>query len=747
MTWVSRAGGLLNADRCGRLCRWSEGSSTVNRDSGTGPRVLRWLLPAVVVLTWLVIGGVGGPLIGQLASVQSNSQTSYLPASAESTRAAELQKQFADTDTVPAVLVADRSGDRPVTDADSDYLQSLSGWATGPGAVAQQGSPPIRSDDGQALEMVLPVDSADTSDAVEALRTHVSATAPDGLRVLVSGPAGQAADLGVAFSGIDGLLLGVAGAVVFVILVIVYRSPLLPIFVLVSAVFALAGAGAIAYLLASSDVLVLNGQSQGILFILVFGAATDYALLLVSRFREELHLDGRRIPAVLRAWRGVLAPVAASAGTVILGVLCLLLSELNSNRSLGPIAAIGIAAAFVASMTFLPAVLALTGRAAFWPLRPAITGRSVRDAEDASGGERKGLWWTIARKVDAHHTAVWVVSALILAVCAAFTPQLKASGIPQSDFFLTQVDSVTGQSVLSEHFPGGSGSPVLIFARQDAADTVVDRVQDVPGVAPGVAPVSASGAPGGPPKVVDGQVQIRATLQWAADSSAAESTVRGIRDAVHAIPDADAVVGGTTATQIDTQDTAAHDRNVVIPAVLVVVLAVLMLLLRAVVAPVLLLATVVLSYAATLGVGALVFNHIFHFPGADPTVPLFAFVFLVALGVDYNIFLMTRVREEAARHGTREGVRRGLAVTGGVITSAGIVLAATFGALAVIPLIFLAQVAFLVAFGVLLDTIIVRSALVPALTLQIGDRVWWPSRLSRGASGRGRDAGDGRKEP
>ncbi len=709
------------------------------RETGRTPRTLRWLLPAVAVLAWLAIGGVGGPLIGQLATVQSNSQTAFLPDSAESTRAAQLQRQFSDSDTVPAVVVASRAGDRPVTEADSGYLQELSSWATGPGAVAQQGSPPIRSDDGQALEMVLPVDAAGTADAVDALRGHISHTAPAGLNVLVSGPAGQAADLGVAFSGIDGLLLAVAAAIVFIILVVVYRSPLLPVFVLLSAVFALAGAGAVVYALASADAVTLNGQSQGILFILVFGAATDYALLLVSRFREELHLDGRRVPAVRRAWRGVLAPVAASAGTVILGVLCLMLSELNSNRSLGPIAAIGIAAAFAASMTFLPAVLALTGRTAFWPLRPAVTGRSVRDTEDASGGGRTGLWWTIARKVDAHHTAVWIGTAALLAVFAAFAPQLKASGIPQSDFFLTTVDSSTGQDVLSAHFPGGSGSPAVIFADEGAGAEVIGRVQDVPGVAPGVAAVSESGAPGGPPKVVDGRVQIQATLTSAPDSDAAESTVRAIRAAAHAVPGADTVVGGTTATQIDTQDTAARDRNVVIPVVLAVVLAVLMLLLRAVIAPVLLLATVVLSYAATLGVGALVFNHVFHFPGADPTVPLFAFVFLVALGVDYNIFLMTRVREEAARHGTRAGVRRGLAVTGGVITSAGIVLAATFGALAVIPLIFLAQVAFLVAFGVLLDTIIVRSALVPALTLQIGDRVWWPSRLARG---RGPVAGD-----
>ncbi|MGB3603589.1 MAG: efflux RND transporter permease subunit [Gordonia sp. (in: high G+C Gram-positive bacteria)] len=684
-------------------------------------RWTRQLLPALVIIGWLLIGGVGGPLIGQLASVQSNSETSYLPSSAESTRAAELQKQFADSETVPAVVVAARDDDQPAGPAAAEYLQSLQAWSSTTFRGGEPGPPPIPSADGRALQLIVPVPTTDISEEISTLREHISDTAPADLQVKVGGPAGQAADLGEAFAGIDGLLLIVAASIVFIILVIVYRSPLLPIFVLLSAVFALAGAGAIVYLLAKANVLTLNGQSQGILFILVMGAATDYALLFVSRYREELHLDGQRVPAVIRAWRATVAPITASAGTVVLGVLCLMFSELNSNRSLGPIAAIGIVSALVASLTFLPAVLALTGRTAFWPMRPVITGRSVEDAED----DAKGIWWTIANKVDKHHTKVWVITALGLAVFAGFAPQFKASGIPQSQVFLTHVDSADAQEMLSEHFPGGSGSPVQIFAKVDAAPAVVDQVQQVPGVAN-----VSQGWPGsGPAKIIDGRVAIQATLETAADSDASEDTVRQIRTTVHAIPGADAVVGGTTATQIDTQDTAARDRNIVIPLVLLVVLIVLILLLRAIVAPVLLLLTVVLSFAATLGIGALVFNHVFHFPGADPTVPLFAFVFLVALGVDYNIFLMTRVREEAKRHGTREGVRRGLAVTGSVITSAGIVLAATFSALAVIPLIFLAQVAFLVAVGVLIDTILVRSALVPALTLQIGRRVWWPSAL------------------
>ena len=682
-------------------------------------RTLRWLIPALLVLAWLVVGGVGGPFAGKLTQVQSNDAVTFLPASADATKVAQLQQEFSDSQLIPAVVVADRQ--EGITAQDLDYLDGLTQAAKNVEGISDQVSPPVRSEDGKAAQIFVGVDATvDPGESVDKLRELIAADAPDGLRVLVTGPAGQAADLSEAFAGIDGLLLLVAGGVVALILVLVYRSPLLPVLVLLSAVFALALASAIIYLLASNDVIALDGQSQGILFILVFGAATDYALLLVSRFREELSHDGDRVAAIVRAWKGVVEPIAASGGTVILGVLCLLFSDLNSNRGLGPVAAIGIAASLIASLTFLPAALALTGKTAFWPTHPS----EAKPAES-------GLWWTIARKVDTHHTRVWIGAGLLLIVFASFAPQLKSDGIAQSDFFLLQVDSATGQDVLSEHFPGGSGSPVIIFAQEASAQPVIDAVAAVPGVSGGVIAVGESGAPGGPPRVVDGQVQIQATLEAAADSEAAVAVVKEIRAAAADVPDADALVGGTTAIQLDTQTTSARDRTVIIPIVLLVVFVVLALLMRALVAPLLLLGTVVLSFAATLGVAALVFNHVIGFPGSDPVVPLFGFVFLVALGVDYNIFLMTRVREESLKHGTREGVRRGLAVTGGVITSAGLVLAATFGALAVIPLIFLAQIAFIVAFGVLLDTLIVRSLLVPALTLQIGRKVWWPSALAR----------------
>ncbi len=324
---------------------------------------------------------------------------------------------------------------------------------------------------------------------------------------------------------------------------------------------------------------------------------------------------------------------------------------------------------------------------------------------------------------------------------------LRADGVPQSDLVIGSSQARDGQRVLADHFPGGSGSPAQVIGAERDLDALVDAVRSVRGVdgvvaastdsPSGTVPVGSDAAARtatgtAEPTVSRGDVLLEATLADPADSSAAERTVRDLRVAVERV-DPDAVVGGVTATAVDTNDTGIRDRSVIIPVVLAVILLILVLLLRSVVAPLVLVGSVVVSFAAALGVGALVFDHVFHFPGADPSVPLYAFVFLVALGVDYNIFLMTRVREESLRHGPREGVLRGLAATGGVITSAGIVLAATFAALGVIPILFLAQIAFVVAFGVLLDTVVVRSLLVPALVIDLGRRAWWPSRLSRAA--------------
>jgi putative drug exporter of the RND superfamily len=643
------------------------------------------------VIGWLAIGGFGGPFAGKLSTVQQNDNTSFLPASAEATEVAKLQESFTDTRFVPAIVVAERSGGLEPTD--STFLSQTVDSFVGTEGFGDAASPPIPSADGQALQMFLPVDSTlEVKDSVKALRAALESS-PDGLTVKVTGPAGQVADLSAAFAGIDGLLLLVAGSVVILILIVVYRSPILPFVVIFSAIFALGLSSLLVYLLADADVIALNGQSQGILFILVFGAATDYALLLVSRYREELRIEKDKYAAMRTAWRATLEPVAASAGTVIAGVLCLLLSDLNSNRGLGPVAAIGIAASFLASMTFLPAVLVLFGRTAYWPTTPKFD--ADREHHDEANDHR--FWAGLAAQIGRHPRRFWVASTLVLVIFALMMPQFKASGVSSSDIFLLDVDSVAGQEILGEHFDAGSGSPAVVIANADHADAVVEasRVE-------GVSDVSVV-QNGGAPLVVDGRVSLQATLTDAADSLAAD---------------------------LDTKTTSTRDRTLIIPVVIIVVFVILSLLLRSLLAPLLLMGTVVLSFAATLGISSLVFDHIFGFPGADPVVPLFAFVFLVALGIDYNIFLMTRVREEALKIGTRAGALRGLTVTGGVITSAGVVLAATFSALAVIPLLFLAQIAFIVAFGVLLDALIVRSLLVPALTYDIGQKIWWPSKLA-----------------
>ncbi len=686
-------------------------------------RATRILLPALVIVAWLAIGAVGGPLTGKLSSVGENSASAFLPSSAESTEADRRAAAFTDTTRIPAVIVAERDG--PVTDADRAFLAGL-------GA----GPPPVVSADGRALQRVLPIPADDeVADTVTTLRERTDA-APAGLTMHIGGPAGQAADLSAAFAGIDGLLLLVAGAVVLLILLVVYRSPLLPLIVITSAVVALALAAGAVYLLADSGVIDLNGQSQGILFILVFGAATDYALLLVSRYREELGVHDDRFAAMAAAWRATVEPVAASAGTVIAGVLCLLLSDLNSNRGLGPVAALGIAASLLASLTFLPAVLVLVGRAAFWPRRPqrrpdtagasdAGAGTSAPAVDDAAETS-DGVWPRLARRVAARPRPIWIVCTLILFAGAAFAPTFEADGVAASEVFLVDTDSVAAQSAVSRHFDAGTGAPTVIVAAAPRIDAVAAAATQVRGVA-SVLPVRA---PDGAADV-DGRAVLQAVLTDPADSTAAEATVERIRAAVHDVADADALVGGPTAVDLDTKNTAARDRTVIIPLVALVVFLLLIALLRSLLAPLLLMATVILSFAATLGVSSLLFEHVFGFPGADPVVPLFAFVFLVALGIDYNIFLMTRVREETRRIGTRRGVVVGLSATGAVITSAGIVLAATFSALAVIPLIFLAQIAFLVAFGVLLDALLVRTLLVPALAVDLGGRFWWPSRIDR----------------
>jgi RND superfamily putative drug exporter len=695
---------------------------------------------AAVLIGWLVLGALGGPAVGKLSEVQQNDNANFLPKQAESTLVANESAKFVDSKALPYFVLIERESGITAADlaAAKAFIARIPGLDIGDGKklgsyLSAPIAAPIPSADHKALLITVQT-NGDRADEVvkqgttvlfavaDTLRTDIKQElTPTGLQVYVTGPGGVFADFVVAFSGIDGILLGVALAVVFVILLIVYRSPILPIAVLLTAVFGLALAALVVYPLAKNGVLQLNGQSQGILFILVVGASTDYSLLLVSRYKEELHDYENKFQAMWVAWRASIEPIAASAATVILGLLCLLLSQLGSTKGLGPVGAFGIAGAFVAAMTFLPAILLAFGRRIFWPSIPRVDHVHSRDQV---GGKR--LWGRISGLVGRHSRRVWVISALALLACAAFLPTFKASGTSQEDLFLNKVESVTGQQELGKHFDAGAGTPVQILTPVAQAEQVVQTALQVDGI--GAA--SASIAPGVPPKVVDGKVLVQATLKVPADSPDATKVVKHLRSSLDAISP-DILVGGNTAINLDVLDAAQRDLRVIIPTILAVIFVVLMLLLRSLVAAVLLVIANVLSFGATLGVSALMFNHVFKFPGADPGIPLYAFVFLVALGIDYSIFLMTRVREESHEHGTRPGILVGLAVTGGVITSAGVVLAATFSALAVLPILFLAQIAFMVAFGVLLDTTVVRSLLVPSLAHDIGPRVWWPSKLSK----------------
>ncbi|MEV2199722.1 MMPL family transporter [Streptomyces fradiae] len=680
----------------------------------------RRLLPALLIAVWLAVGGGLGPYAGKLGEVATNDQAAFLPDDAESTRVLDAQADFRQEESLPLVVVwtADDGGrlDPAAREAATRQLASLAGTEGLVGAL----SPALPSEDGEALQGVLRL-APDLGDELEGVLDRVTAAAEEvsGTRVYLAGPAATQADLKDAFAGIDGLLLGVALTTVLLILLLVYRSVLLPFMVILTAVFALGLACAVVYALADADVVRVDGQVQGILFILVIGAATDYALLLAARFREELGRNEDRYAAMRSALRQSFGPIVASAATVALGLLALLLSDLTNNRALGPVGAIGIVCAVLGALTFLPAVLVLLGRTAYWPARP----------KPATDGAGHGVWTKVAALVDRAPRRVWAVTLAALVACAAFAPTLTARGVPLDEIFVNDAPSVTAGKVLAEHFPGGSGNPAVIITEASALPAVAKAAEETDGVA-SVVPVTASGRPGGgPPLVVDGRAQLSATLEAAPDSDAAKETLVRLRDAVHAVPDADALVGGYTAQQYDTQRTSERDRMVIVPVVLVLILLILVGLLRSLLLPVLLVATVALNFLATLGVSALVFEKLLGFTGTDASVPLYGFVFLVALGVDYNIFLMSRVREETFLHGTREGVLRGLTATGGVITSAGVVLAATFAALAVIPLAFLLQIAFIVAFGVLLDTLVVRSLLVPALVRDIGPVSWWPSSL------------------
>ncbi|WP_261553606.1 MMPL family transporter [Frankia tisae] len=713
---------------------------------------------AVLAVGWLLLGAVGGSYQGKLGEVQKNDNAAYLPGSAESTKVDKAAQEFRSLQTIPGFVVYQRGGGLTAADK-AKIAADVRAFAKIRGVDAGQLGSPQFARSGEVANVAVPIVGKDGDrevqgdelvDVEKAVLAAARAGAPAGLVVHSAGPGGLLVAFIEAFSGLDGLLLLAAGLVVVGILLLVYRSPVLWFFPLFSSVLALGVSALVIYPLAKHDVLTLNGQSQGILSVLVIGAGTDYALLLVSRYREELHTHASRVEAMITAWRGAAPAIIASAVTVILGLLCLSLGELNSTRSLGPVAAIGIASTALVMLIFLPVLLVLGGRWIFWPRVPRLD----HQVDQAS----HGLWARFAAGLVRRARLAWIATAVVLLACAGLIGTLKVDGLSSTDSITGHPDAIVGQKIFDANFSQGEGAPAVIIANTEAAPAVIAAVSKVDGVAtdPGAVCVEvdyaklagilasggrfpapdADGCPAAAVRIapVHGRIAVDASIVHRYDTAAAYDTITAIRTAVHPIPGADAMVGGQSAINLDTQSASRHDRNLIIPIVLLVILVVLGALLRALLAPILLIATVVLSFAATLGVSAVVFNHILGFANADPGFPLFAFIFLVALGIDYNIFLMTRVREETLTHGTRPGIVRGLAVTGGVITSAGVVLAGTFAVLGVLPLVFLAQVGFSVAFGVLLDTILVRSVLVPALSHDIGAKIWWPSKLSRGAT-------------
>jgi putative drug exporter of the RND superfamily len=810
-------------------------------------RRTKWIVFGIWLLAILIASGPAN-LPGKFEDAESNEATSYLPGSAESTDALDATEALQDGELAPAVIVYRRESgltgaDRRTIVADVRTMteerfpgvvadgetaaaggqrssETAAATASAPAEDVRLGSSdsnglacggptteipgqpqsyapfvgPVCSPDGKAAIVTAYIagngEGERILDPVKAWREEISDPG-GGLEVKITGGAGFSADAIEVFESIDSTLLLAALSLVIFLLIVIYRSPFFFLIPLAAVVFAETLSRSIGYGVSELGV-TINGQSSSIMSVLVLGAGTDYALLLVSRYREELHRTVDKHEAMRTALASAGPAIFASAATVIAALLCLMLAKVNGTAGLGPIAAIGIACAALSMLTLLPALLTIFGRRAFWPFVPhtPATGPTAEDVSERAhrgivegsavgalarviaasllvlvllplvlvnwllrrlsgrripslivgpldraiftpyelrrrrlehaADETHGFWKRVGDRVAAGPQRVTLGAIGVLLVCCAgfafFSTELTSE-----DSYRTEVESVEGQHLLDRSFPSGTTALTDVVVGDMADVEPVRRaVAQVDGVE-AVSPPVAQGSPG---------VLLNATLEPNPYSTAAFDLVEPIREAAHeAAPSA--LVGGPTAIEFDVRDAAARDSIVIPPIVLIVVLLILIGLLRAVVAPLILVGTVILSFLAALGVGYFVFDVVFGFPGSDPSLPLFAFVFLVALGVDYNIFLVARAREETIRHGSEQGILRALAVTGAVITSAGIVLAGTFSVLGSLPLTFLTEIGFVVAFGVLLDTFLVRSILVPAIALTVGDKFWAPSELSR----------------
>jgi RND superfamily putative drug exporter len=795
----------------------------------------KWVVFAIWLLAILIASAANLP--GKFEDAESNEATSYLPGDAESTTALHATESLQKGEIAPAVIIFRRESG--LTAADFDTIEEDVGTMTQkryPGVIAdgataasggeqrRQGpaakaalaklppgcAGPTSTVPGQPTDyapFVGPVCSRDGKAAI--VTSYINANGEGerildpvkdwrdaitdqggGLEVKITGGAGFSADAIEVFEGINGTLLLAAISLVIFLLIVIYRSPMFFFIPLAAVLFAETLSRSIGYGVSELGV-TINGQSSSIMSVLVLGAGTDYALLLVARYREELHHTIDKHEAMRTALASAGPAIFASAATVIAALLCLTIAKVNGTAGLGPIAAIGIACAALSMLTLLPALLTIFGRRAFWPFVPH-TPETAPSAEEASDRARRGLiegsafgavirvvlasllvlvllplvllnwvlrilsgrripslivgpldkaifkpyeirrhrlehatdvthgfWARVGNRVAVSPRRVMSGSIVVLLIlCGGFA--FFSTELTSEDSYRTEVESVEGQHLLDKSFPSGTTALTDVVVADRASVPAVRRsVAQVDGVE-AVSPPVAEGGPGGP------GVLVQAILEPNPYSTEAFDLVEPIRDAAHSVSPG-TLVGGPTAVEFDVRDAAGWDSIVIPPLILIVVLLILIALLRAVAAPLVLVGTVILSFLAALGVGYFVIDVIFGFPGSDPSMPLFAFVFLVALGVDYNIFLIARAREETIAHGSEQGILRALAVTGGVITSAGIVLAGTFSVLAILPLTFLTELGFVVAFGVLLDTFLVRSVLVPAIALTLGDKFWWPS--------------------
>ncbi len=670
-------------------------------------------------ITLVVALLISGALMS-MGSSESSTAPDPLPTEAESSRVAELLRQFPDGDIAPAIAVFSRGDGASLTPEDLTAAQESRARmlaidrglpaANGP---AQAGPPAAPSPDHQAALAVVPVSSQlsgfDLRDVVEEVREAGRQGLPEGLQVQVTGGPAFGADIAGAFAGADVRLLLVTAAVVAVLLLLTYRSPILWLVPL----FVVALADRVAQIVAGrageSLGLALDGSTTGIVSVLVFGAGTNYALLMVSRYREELRRYADHREALRIAVRHTAEPILASNVTVVLALLTLFLATVPSTHILGISAAIGLATALVFALFVLPAALAVCGRRLFWPFIPR-----VGDADPAASG----AWHRLASFVVRWPVAILAATIPLLVICGAGILGVRI-GLEQTEQFRVSAESVDGFGTLRDHFPAGQSNPTTVVARTDAASEVSTAIANSPGV-------ETSQRTGVSP---EGLTRWQVVLDGDPASAEAFDAVRALRENVHAVPGGQALVGGTDAATLDGRDAARADLLRLVPLILVVVLGVLFVLLRAVLAPLLLIGATTLSSLAAIGLGAWLSTTVFGFPGLDTSVLLFSFLFLVALGVDYTIFLVTRVREETTGHGHRQGIVRGVSLTGGVITSAGIVLAAVFVVLGVLPLITLTQVGITVGIGILMDTFVVRTIVIPALFTLVGPRVWWPASL------------------